>query len=122
MALHQRKLRQFLAVVQRARNNKPQKILQFTGEEIPEETTKRGRKAQRQADKESIKPYWIETLSVDIVEDKKPSNLYIKTLLEEAKDRSDSMDKSFFENLHSLDLSPEMTVRLKCFFESLVVL
>ncbi len=71
---------------------------------------KQSKKGQRQAEKESSKGFWVELLSVELVNHKQAKNVYMKTFQEEAKSGETRLDKAFFDELDSPELSTEIKV------------
>lgn len=96
--------------MQRAREAEPQKISYFSGIEPASEVLKKSKRAQKQADKEAATTYYMDTMVVEMVDHQKASNVYMRTFAEESKSSEARSDKTHFEHLMSLDLSPEITV------------
>ena len=99
-------------MLQRARDGEPEKIPEFSGEKSDRLLAKQQIKDKRKAEKDATVPFWVETISVDMVNNTKAMNMYMTTFLEESKDAEDGSDDQFFETLNNLELSPEITVRI----------
>lgn len=96
--------------MQRARNAEPTNITDFNEALRNELSAKQIKKAQREAEKDSSKNFWVILRSVEMVNHKQAKNLYTTSFREEAKGREDRVDRAFLEELDAPDLSPEIIV------------